>query len=64
MEYEMNPIFKSYREYVAGCVASGAEPPKITEFTSSQEPFKVDDVTGPEFEIDTTPILEMDEVSQ
>lgn len=49
MEYEKHPIFKSYQEYVAMCLESGAEVPTITEFTESKEPFKVDE-NGPEFE--------------
>lgn len=40
MEYEMHPIFKSYREYVAQCINNEAEVPTLTEFSESKEPFK------------------------
>jgi hypothetical protein len=44
METEMNPIFISYRDYVAQCLESNTEVPTLTEFTGSAESFKIEEV--------------------
>jgi hypothetical protein len=41
----MNPIFASYREYVAQCLESNTEVPTLTEFTGSAESFKIEETT-------------------